>query len=114
MVRRARDVKLDRPVAVKLLRGGPLADPHARARMHREAKLAGSIHHPRVAQVYDYEADPTDGNEMAFLVMEFVEGRSLAQLMKDEGPMSADQVLAMILQVARRAAGGPRRRDRPS
>jgi beta-lactam-binding protein with PASTA domain/aminoglycoside phosphotransferase (APT) family kinase protein len=99
-VYRATDTKLDRPVAIKVLRGGPLADPLARSRMDREAHLAASVHHPGVAQVFDYEADSNAKDAAAFIVMQFVEGRSLAQLLREDGPMSPEQVLSIVLQVA--------------
>lgn len=99
-VYRATDTRLGRTVAVKILRGGPLTDDVARARMRSEASLAASINHPGVAQVYDYEEDQSAHGGLTFIVMEFIEGHSLAQLLRERGPMPADQVLSVVVQVA--------------
>ncbi|MBM9459141.1 serine/threonine protein kinase, partial [Nocardioides sp. zg-536] len=112
-VYRASDTRLGRTVAVKVLRdpvgpdsldspdGPGSADSTARARMRSEANLAASISHPGVAQVYDLveERDET-GAETAFIVMQFVEGHSLAQLLDDQGPMPPEQVMSVVVQVA--------------
>ncbi|GAA3525193.1 hypothetical protein AFL01nite_13960 [Aeromicrobium flavum] len=99
-VHRAIDTRLGRTVAVKVMRADQGADEVARARMRSEAHLAASIHHPGVAQVFDYEeADPAaDGS--SYIVMQYVEGRSLSELLKDRGPMPADQVMSVVQQVA--------------
>jgi predicted Ser/Thr protein kinase len=97
-VHRATDLRLGRTVAVKVLRDGPMADDVARSRMHSEARLAASIHHPGVAQVFDFGEVLPSGP--TFLVMQFVEGHTLAQLLRDQGPMSPDQVMSVVVQVA--------------
>jgi len=99
-VHRAVDTRLGRTVAVKVLRGGALADETARARMRSEARLASSIHHPGVAQVFDYDAASTSHGGMSFIVMEFVDGQSLGQLLREHGPMPVDQVMSVVQQVA--------------
>lgn len=99
-VYRATDTRLGRTVAVKILRGGPLTDDVARARMRSEASLAASINHPGVAQVYDYEEDRSAHGGLTFIVMEFIEGHSLAQLLRERGPMPSDQVMSVVVQVA--------------
>lgn len=99
-VYRAIDTRLGRTVAVKVLRGGPLTDDVARARMRSEASLAASISHPGVAQVYDYEEDRSAHGGLTFIVMEFIEGHSLAELLRERGPMPAEQVMSVVVQVA--------------
>lgn len=99
-VHRATDIRLGRTVAVKVLRSGPLADETARARMRSEAHLAASIHHPGVAQVFDFEEDSATHGGTTFIVMQFVEGHSLAQLLREQGPMAPDQVMSVVVQVA--------------
>ncbi len=96
---RAVDTRLGRTVAIKLLRGGSGSDVIARARMRSEASLAGSIHHPGVAQVYDFGEDMA-GAGLTFIVMELVEGRTLAQLLREQGPMPPEQVMSVVKQVA--------------
>jgi serine/threonine-protein kinase len=99
-VYRAFDTRLGRTVAVKALRGGALADELARARMRSEARLASTVHHPGVAQIYDYDDSSTTHGGMAFIVMELVEGRSLAQVLREEGRLPVDQVMSVVQQVA--------------
>ncbi|AXT85057.1 serine/threonine protein kinase [Aeromicrobium sp. A1-2] len=99
-VYRAHDVRLDRTVAVKVLRGGALADDVARSRMRSEAQLAASIHHPGVAEVYDYGENTLSHEGVSFIAMEYVEGYSLAQLLRSEGPMPVEQVMSIVVQVA--------------
>lgn len=103
-VHRATDTRLSRTVAVKLLRDGPDPDSTARARMRSEAHLAASIFHPGVAQVFDFveddTADDADPAATCFIVMQFVEGHSLAELLKDRGSMPPEEVMSMVVQVA--------------
>jgi tRNA A-37 threonylcarbamoyl transferase component Bud32/beta-lactam-binding protein with PASTA domain len=99
-VYRATDTRLGRTVAVKALRGGALADELARARMRSEARLASTVHHPGVAQIYDYDDCSTTHGGMAFIVMEFIEGRSLADLLREDGRLPVDQVMSVVQQVA--------------
>jgi len=73
-VYRARDLRLDRDVAVKLVRGELVSSPDAHERFKREAQLAARLHHPSVVTVFDYGTLP-DG--AAYLVMEYVRGEDL-------------------------------------
>lgn len=98
-VHRATDTRLGRTVAVKLLHVGQGDDEVSRARMRSEAHLAASIHHPGVAQVFDFVEDESPDGE-TFIVMQYVEGHSLSQLLRERGPMPADQVMSVVQQVA--------------
>ncbi len=99
-VYRATDTRLGRTVAVKALRGGALADDVARSRMRSEARLASTVHHPGVAQIFDYDDRSTTHGGMAFIVMEFVDGPSLAQLLRERGTLPVDEVMSIVRQVA--------------
>lgn len=103
-VHRAVDTRLSRTVAVKVLREGADSDTLGRARMRSEAHLAASIFHPGVAQVFDFvegESSADSGlDASSFIVMQFIEGLSLAQLLKDRGPMPPDEVMSVVAQVA--------------
>lgn len=99
-VHRAIDMRLERTVAIKMLRGEPEVDDVARARMRSEAQLAASIHHPGVAQVFDFDEDRASGDGTTFIVMEFVDGHSLAEVLRERGPLPADQVMSVVQQVA--------------
>jgi eukaryotic-like serine/threonine-protein kinase len=94
---RATDLVLDRLVAVKLLHPGYARDEQELARFRAEARHAGSLSHPGIAQVYDYhEADPP---APPYLVMELVDGPSLASLLA-EGPVDAARTMGLIAQAA--------------
>jgi len=101
-VYRARDVRLGREVALKVLARGPAADPEHRRRFEQEAKAASALSHPNVAQIYDVGLE--DG--VFYLAMELVEGRTLRQMMRhgEDGsarPLAIERVLELGIQIAR-------------
>lgn len=94
---RATDLVLGRAVAVKLLRSGCAGSDEDQARFRAEARHAGSLSHPGVAQVYDYhESDPP---HPPCLVMELVDGQSLARVL-DDGPIAPARAMDLIAQAA--------------
>ena len=82
-VYRARDTKLGRDVAIKILPDAFSHDPDRLARFQREAQLLAALNHPHIAGIHGLEdADPSTGSGQAavrFLVLEFVDGESLAE-----------------------------------
>ncbi|NEM07570.1 serine/threonine protein kinase [Geodermatophilus normandii] len=98
---RGRDALLDRPVAVKLLRSEYTEDETVRTRFRTEARLAGRLLHRNIAALYDYgEAVTDDGEVVAHLVMELVEGEPLSALLAREGRLPPDRVLDLVGQTA--------------
>ncbi len=95
-VYRARDTALQRDVALKTLRGPWTRDAAAVARFRREAEALARISHPNVAAVHDV----LEHEGRVFIVMEFVEGRTLAERLR-EGPIEPAESLVIALQVAR-------------
>ena len=92
----ARDQLLDRPVAVKVLFPEFATDPSFVERFRREATAAANLNHPNVVGVYDWgEADST-----YFIVMEYVDGRTLSEILRDEGPLHPDRVADVGADVA--------------
>jgi serine/threonine-protein kinase len=92
----ARDQLLDRPVALKVLFPEFATDPAFVERFRREAQRAANLSHPNIVSVYDWgEEDST-----YFIVMEYVEGRSLAQILRDEGPLLPDRVADVGIDIA--------------
>jgi eukaryotic-like serine/threonine-protein kinase len=87
----------DKRVALKLLPPSLARDKAAVGRFHREAKAAAALSHPNVVAVYD--ADEFRG--LHFLVMQYVEGRDLARLVRQDGPLSVPQAIDCIIQAAR-------------
>jgi eukaryotic-like serine/threonine-protein kinase len=96
-VYRATDVVLRRSVAVKVL-AAALADEDAShvARFEREARAAASLSHPGVVTVYDSGVD----NATCFIVMEYIEGRGLDAIVRDEGRLAPDRAVGIIERVA--------------
>jgi len=94
-VYRARDVRLDRTVAVKILPAHLSSDPVRKQRFEREAKAISGLNHPHICVLYD--VGQQDGVD--FLVMECVEGESLAKRL-EKGPLPLDQVLKYSAQIA--------------
>src|SRR5580693_9795945 len=85
-VYRARDTKLDREIAIKVLPAALAQDPERLARFEREAKVLASLNHPNIAQIY--------GIEGRALVMELVDGETL------HGPLSLETALKYAHQIA--------------
>lgn len=93
----ARQVSLDRPVALKVMHRHLAGDPDLVARFLREAVAAARLVHPNVVQVYD--VGEQDG--APFYSMEYVEGTSLAQLVHRDGPLPPETAASHVLQAAR-------------
>jgi serine/threonine protein kinase len=91
VVFRARDLAADRTVALKMIRSGIHAEPHEKARFRLESEAIASLNHPNVVQIFGYG----DWQGMPYLVMEFAEGGSLAQLV-DSGPLAFDRAAEMV------------------
>ncbi len=99
---RGTDVLLNRPVAVKVLRSEYTGDPTFLARFRAEAQHAAALNHPNIAAVFDYgetEAAGT-GEQLAYLVMELVEGQPLSTLLHREGPLDTSTTLSVLGQTA--------------
>ena len=117
---RARDTKLNRDVAIKILPDSVAADEERRARFEREAQTLAAVNHSRIAQIYGVIEGPPEGGPhnvdvgsgphnagvaagpglpMLALVMEFVAGEDLAQRL-GRGPLPLDEALAIAVQIA--------------
>jgi CHASE2 domain-containing sensor protein/predicted Ser/Thr protein kinase len=95
VVYRAKDPRLDRDVAIKVLPGRALADETARRRFRREAQALSKLNHPHIAGILDF--DTQEGTD--FLVMEFVPGTPLAARIK-RGPLPEPEVVRIAGEVA--------------
>jgi Tol biopolymer transport system component len=101
-VYRARDTKLGRDVALKVLPESFASDPDRVMRFEREAKTLASLNHPQIAQIYGLEQSPPTGSgqgAVSALVMELVEGEDLAQRIA-RGPIPIDEALPLARQMA--------------
>jgi len=94
-VYRARDTKLDRDVALKVLPHAFTDDPDRLARFEREAKVLASLNHPNIGHIYGLE----EAEGQKALVLELVEGPALAERIK-QGPIPVDEALPIAKQIA--------------
>jgi serine/threonine-protein kinase len=92
----AHDILLDRPVALKVLFPEYAIDPNFVERFRREAQSAAALTHPNIVAVYDWGKV----NTTYFIAMEYVEGKTLATLLKERGPLSPTHACDVISEVA--------------
>jgi eukaryotic-like serine/threonine-protein kinase len=93
-VYKARDTRLDRSVAIKVLSPAAAADPNARARFIYEARAIASLSHPRICALHDVGHDRVD-----FLVMEYLQGETLAAKLRRK-PLSLGEALRIAIEIA--------------
>jgi serine/threonine protein kinase len=94
-VYKARDTRLDRSVAIKVLPAHLSADPDFRARFDREARVISTLSHPNICTLHDVGSD----RDVDFLVMEYLEGETLAERLA-RGALPIDQVLRYAIEIA--------------
>src|SRR5438270_1202174 len=92
----ARDLLLDRPVAVKVLFPEFAVDPTFVQRFRREAQAAANLSHPNIVSVYDWGEE----GDTYFIVMEYVDGPSLADVIRRDGPMEATRAAGIGAEIA--------------
>jgi serine/threonine-protein kinase len=114
-VHRGRDVRLGRDVAIKLLRRDLARDPTFQSRFRREAQSAASLNSPSIVAVYDTGEGAVNGTTTPYIVMEYVEGRTLRDILAAEGrllPRRAMEIAAAICAALEQAhAAGIVHRD---
>lgn len=94
MVYRARDLMLERTVAIKILRKDFSSDPEFRERFRQEARSAANLSHPNIVTVHDFGLDA----DRLFIVMEYVPGTDLKTILQRRGRFSLDDAIALIVQ----------------
>jgi eukaryotic-like serine/threonine-protein kinase len=95
-VYRARDIRLDRVVAIKTLRADLARDHTFQARFRREAQSAASLNHPSIVAVYDTGEDMTEGTPVPYIVMEFVDGRTLRDLLRADRRLLPERATELV------------------
>jgi len=98
-VYRAKDTRLGRLVAVKVLPAGVASDPDRRKRFEREARAVAALSHPNICTVFDVGREETASGPVDYLVMELLEGETLARHLH-RGPMPTDQLLKAGIEIA--------------
>jgi eukaryotic-like serine/threonine-protein kinase len=92
----ALDLRLERQVAVKLLAEHLADDPTFVSRFQREAQAAARLVHPNIVQIFDSGLDEQSGRH--FIVMEYIEGSSCAEILRDDGWVEVDEAVSIIEQ----------------
>jgi eukaryotic-like serine/threonine-protein kinase len=100
-VYRARDLRLDRVVAIKTLRTDLARDQTFQARFRREAQSAASLNNPSIVAVYDTGEDMSTGVPVPFIVMEYVDGKTVRELLNDGHRLLPERILEIISGVLR-------------
>ncbi len=98
VVYKAKDPLIDRQVAIKTINlslAGDELDEYE-GRFYQEAKAAGRLNHPNIVTIYDVGKS----GDIAYIAMEFLQGRELRDIMRDDGDMPVDQILDVVAQVA--------------
>ncbi|MBT2226510.1 Stk1 family PASTA domain-containing Ser/Thr kinase [Nonomuraea sp. NEAU-A123] len=95
-VYRARDIRLDRIVAIKTLRSDLARDHTFQARFRREAQSAASLNHPAVVAVYDTGEDVSEGAPVPYIVMEYVDGRTLRDLLRADRRLLPERAAELV------------------
>jgi eukaryotic-like serine/threonine-protein kinase len=94
-----RDVRLGRDVAIKVLRADLARDPQFQVRFRREAQNAAALNHPAIVAVYDTGEAPSSDVPLPYIVMEYVAGRTLRDIVKTDGPMDPYRVCEVLADV---------------
>ncbi|MDS1115235.1 Stk1 family PASTA domain-containing Ser/Thr kinase [Gordonia westfalica] len=96
----ARDLVLHRDVAVKVLRADLARDPSFYLRFRREAQNAAKLNHPTIVQVFDTGEAETEDGPLPFIVMEYVDGDTLRDVLRANGPIAPRQAMTWMADVA--------------
>jgi eukaryotic-like serine/threonine-protein kinase len=98
-VHRGRDLRLGREVAVKVLRSDLARDPSFQVRFRREAQASASLNHPAIVAVYDTGEDRTNLGATPYIVMEYVEGETLRDVLRREGPLPPERAMSLAADI---------------
>ncbi|MCM3925438.1 Stk1 family PASTA domain-containing Ser/Thr kinase [Frankia sp. AiPs1] len=96
---RGRDIRLGREVAIKTLRSDLARDPTFLARFRREAQSSAALNHPAIVSVYDTGEDVINGTHIPYIVMEFIEGRTLRDALQAEGRFTERRAMEITSDV---------------
>ena len=95
-VLKATQISLNRPVAIKVLPRRLSADPHAVAALYAEGRAAAALNHPNIVQAYDVQ----QAGDCHFFVMEFVEGKTVSDVLRESGPYPEEAALEIVIAMA--------------
>lgn len=112
-VHKARDLRLGRDVAIKVLRADLARDPTFYLRFKREAQNAAALNHPAIVAVYDTGEAEIDGGPLPYIVMEYVDGDTLRDIVRGKGPMAPRRAMEVIADVCGAGLLAPQRHRAP-
>ncbi|WP_433523729.1 Stk1 family PASTA domain-containing Ser/Thr kinase [Nocardia pseudovaccinii] len=98
-VHKARDLRLSRDVAIKVLRADLARDPTFYLRFKREAQNAAALNHPAIVAVYDTGEAEVDGGPLPYIVMEYVDGDTLRDIVRGKGPIPPRRAMEVVADV---------------
>ncbi len=98
-VHRGLDTRLSRDVAIKVLRADLARDPQFQMRFRREAQNAAALNHPAIVAVYDTGEVMSESGPLPYIVMEYVDGQTLREIVKSTGPMTQQKVIEVMADV---------------
>ncbi|MBO0839393.1 MAG: Stk1 family PASTA domain-containing Ser/Thr kinase [Sciscionella sp.] len=98
-VHKGRDIRLSRDVAVKVLRADLARESTFQERFRREAQNAAALNHPAIVAVYDTGETKTENGPLPYIVMEYVDGKTLRDIVKTEGPLSGKRAMEVMADV---------------
>jgi serine/threonine-protein kinase len=98
-VHKARDVRLGRDVAVKMLRADLARDPQFPERFRREAQNVAALNHPAIVAVHDADETETEHGPLPYIVLEYVDGRTLRDIVKTEGPLPGQRAMEIMADI---------------
>lgn len=99
-VYKAHDRRLDRIVAIKVLKSEYNEDENFIRKFRRESLAAASISHPNIVSIYDVGMETVGDEDVYYIVMEYIDGKTLKELIKEEGMLSQNQALNYLIQIA--------------
>jgi eukaryotic-like serine/threonine-protein kinase len=94
------DTRLGRAVAIKILHAGLSSNDKFRTRFQLEARAVAALQSPGIVALYDYGEETNDDGEVSYLIMELVRGRSLAEILRDRGPLPPAEVMQIVAAAA--------------
>lgn len=99
-VYKAHDRRLDRIVAIKVLKSEYNEDDNFIRKFRRESLAAASISHPNIVSIYDVGMESVADQDVYYIVMEYIDGKTLKELIREEGVLSQNQALNYLIQIA--------------
>lgn len=100
LVYKAKCRLLNRYVAIKILRDEFINDEEFIKKFRRESQAAASLSHPNIVNIYDVGVDEKDGHEIQYIVMEYIKGRTLKDVIKEKGKLTVDETIEYSIQIA--------------